>query len=85
MHMGNVVPFDGIVVEGNGAVNQSSITGESLPVLKENGGYVYAGTVLEEGELIVLGVGGLIQPTTSALIHNTSTLAISLNSMKDIL
>ena len=44
--MGNVVPFDGIVVEGNGAVNQSSITGESLPVLKENGGYVYAYSAL---------------------------------------
>ena len=53
IHMGNVVPFDGIVVGGSGAVNQASITGESLPVSKEAGGYVYAGTVLEEGELIV--------------------------------
>lgn len=51
IHMGNVVPFDGIVVEGSGAVNQASITGEALAVAKEIGGYVYAGTVLEEGEL----------------------------------
>lgn len=52
VHMGNVVPFDGIVSEGEGMVNQSSITGELLPVLKKEGGYVYAGSVLEEGELI---------------------------------
>ncbi len=53
LRMGNVIPFDGVVVEGSGAVNQSSMTGESLPVAKEKGGYVYAGTVLEEGQLIV--------------------------------
>lgn len=53
IHMGNVIPFDGVVVEGEGAVNQASLTGESLPVAKESGGYVYAGTVLEEGELVV--------------------------------
>lgn len=52
-HMGNVIPFDGIVVKGDGMVNQSSLTGESLPVPKKEGGYVYAGTVLEEGELII--------------------------------
>lgn len=51
IHMGNVIPFDGIVKTGSGAVNQSSITGESLAVAKEVGSYVYAGTVLEEGEL----------------------------------
>ncbi|MBQ4530826.1 MAG: heavy metal translocating P-type ATPase [Lachnospiraceae bacterium] len=53
IHVGNVIPFDGVVVEGEGAVNQSSLTGESLPVLKDEGGYVYAGTVLEEGEITV--------------------------------
>lgn len=53
IHMGNVVPFDGIVVKGEGAVNQASLTGEALPVAKSAGGYVYAGTVLEEGELVV--------------------------------
>lgn len=53
IHMGNVIPFDGVVISGDGAVNQASLTGESLPVAKEAGGYVYAGTVLEEGELVV--------------------------------
>ena len=51
VHMGNVIPFDGVVCEGEGMVNQSSLTGEQLPVLKKAGGYVYAGSVLEEGEL----------------------------------
>lgn len=53
VHMGNVIPFDGVVVKDGGMVNQSSLTGESLPVEKKKGGYVYAGTVLEEGELTV--------------------------------
>lgn len=51
VRMGNVIPFDGVVCEGEGMVNQSSLTGEPLPVLKKAGGYVYAGSVLEEGEL----------------------------------
>ena len=51
VHMGNVIPFDGVVCEGEGMVNQSSLTGEPLPVLKKAGRYVYAGSVLEEGEL----------------------------------
>lgn len=51
VHMGNVIPFDGVVCEGEGMINQSSLTGEPLPVLKKAGGYVYAGSVLEEGEL----------------------------------
>ncbi|MBQ8598104.1 MAG: heavy metal translocating P-type ATPase [Lachnospiraceae bacterium] len=53
VRMGNVIPFDGVVLSGEGAVNQASMTGEALPVNKAAGGYVYAGTVLEEGELIV--------------------------------
>ena len=51
--MGNVIPFDGKVSAGEGAVNQSSLTGEGLPVMKAAGGFVYAGTVLEEGELTI--------------------------------
>ena len=60
VHMGTVIPFDGIVSEGEGLVNQSSLTGEPLPTLKTAGGYVYAGSVLEEGELtfIVKKAGG---------------------------
>lgn len=53
IRMGNMIPFDGVVVQGEGNVNQASLTGESLPVAKSAGGYVYAGTVLEEGELVV--------------------------------
>lgn len=53
VHMGNVIPFDGTVVSGVAMVNQASLTGESLPVKKEAGGYVYAGTVVEEGELVI--------------------------------
>ncbi|MCR5227475.1 MAG: heavy metal translocating P-type ATPase [Eubacterium sp.] len=50
---GNMIPLDGIVIDGVAENNQASITGESLPVHKEPGGYVYAGTVLEEGEIKV--------------------------------
>lgn len=53
VHTGNLIPFDGIVVDGEATVNQSSLTGESLPVNKENGSSVYAGTVVEEGELTI--------------------------------
>ena len=60
VHMGNVIPFDGEVSEGEAMVNQASLTGESLPIRKAEGNYVYAGTVLEEGELTILvkEVGG---------------------------
>lgn len=53
VHMGNVIPFDGIVAEGEALVNQASLTGEALPVRKTAEGYVYAGTVVEEGELTI--------------------------------
>ena len=54
VHMGNVIPFDGEVSGGEGMVNQASLTGESLSVRREKGKTVYAGTVLEEGELEIL-------------------------------
>ena len=53
VRMGNVIPFDGIVCDGEATVNQASLTGESEPVRKDHGTYVYAGTVLEEGELTI--------------------------------
>lgn len=53
VHMGTVIPFDGLVVSGEAMVNQASLTGESLPVRKETNGYVYAGTVVEEGEITI--------------------------------
>lgn len=49
----NVIPLDGTVVEGEMTVNQASMTGESVPVEKKAGAYVYAGTVVEEGECII--------------------------------
>ena len=60
VHMGNVIPFDGKVVKGEAMVNQSSLTGESVPVRKTIDGVAYAGTVVEEGELTicVTQVGG---------------------------
>ena len=53
VHMGNVIPFDGNVVAGEAMVNQSSLTGESLAVRRMEGATVYAGTVVEEGELTI--------------------------------
>ncbi len=53
VHMGNVIPFDGDVVAGEAMVNQASLTGESNPVRKIEGGYAYAGTVVEEGEITI--------------------------------
>lgn len=54
VHMGNLIPFDGEVSNGEGMVNQASLTGESVPVRCTLGSVVYAGTVLEEGELTIL-------------------------------
>ena len=51
VHMGNVIPFDGCVIEGEAMVNQASLTGESVPVRRAEGSTVYAGTVVEEGEI----------------------------------
>ncbi len=53
VRMGNMIPLDGKVVSGEATVNQASITGESLPVRKQEGSYVYAGTAIEEGQLLV--------------------------------
>ena len=53
IHMGTVIQFDGIVTEGEAMVNEASLTGESMPVAKHESSYVYAGTVMEEGELTI--------------------------------
>ena len=53
VHTGNLIPLDGKVVEGEASVNQASLTGESIAVMKSNGAYVYAGTVVEEGECVI--------------------------------
>ena len=53
VRMGNVIPLDGEVVEGEVMVNQASLTGESMPVAKRSGTQVYAGTVIEEGDCVI--------------------------------
>lgn len=54
VNMGNMIPFDGVVTDGEAMVNQSSLTGESVPVRKCKDSTVYAGTVVEEGEITIL-------------------------------
>ena len=51
--VGSMIPLDGIVTEGEAMVNQASLTGESIPVKKGPESSVYAGTVLEEGDLVI--------------------------------
>ncbi len=61
IHMGNVIPFDGFVESGEAMVNQASLTGEPLPVCKAEGSSVFAGTVAEEGSIVIRvkqGAGG---------------------------
>ena len=53
VHMGNVIPFDGEVLDGEAMVNQASLTGESVPVQRTVGNTVFAGTVVEEGEITI--------------------------------
>ena len=53
VHIGSVIPVDGIVESGEAMVNQASMTGESMPVRKERDMYVYAGTAVEEGTILV--------------------------------
>ena len=53
VHIGSIIPVDGIVESGEAMVNQASMTGESMPVRKERDMYVYAGTAVEEGTILV--------------------------------
>ena len=64
IRMGNVIPYDGVIRQGEAVVNQASMTGESLPVRKEVGTYVYAGTVVEEGEIVLQ-----VRELSLSLIH----------------
>lgn len=50
---GGSIPVDGIVEDGEGVVNQATMTGEPLGVVRSRGGAVYAGTVVEEGRLVI--------------------------------
>ncbi|MBO6108902.1 MAG: heavy metal translocating P-type ATPase [Eubacterium sp.] len=53
VRMGNIIPFDGEVSRGDAMVNQASMTGEAIPVRKDIGKSVFAGTIVEEGEITI--------------------------------
>ena len=57
VRMGWAIPVDGVVINGEAMVNQSSLTGEPLPILRQTGDSVFAGTTVEEGELYVKVTG----------------------------
>ena len=83
IHMGNVIPFDGEVVCGEAMVNQASLTGESVAVRREKGASVYAGTVVEEGELTILVKqvsGSTRYEKIVAMIEETEKLKSALES-----
>ena len=83
IHMGNVIPFDGVVTDGEAMVNQASLTGESVPVRKKEGSSVYAGTVVEEGEITVCvkqANGSSKYEKIMAMIEESEKLKSSLES-----
>ena len=70
VHVGNVIPLDGEVINGEAMVNQASMTGESVPVKKEAGSYVYAGTAVEEAATVDFNQeAALRHPYTRALFR----------------
>lgn len=80
VYMGTVVPFDGTVVSGEAMVNQASLTGESLAVRRVEGASVYAGTIIEEGELVIRvneTSGGSKYEKIAAMIEETEKLKSS--------
>ena len=80
VYMGTVVPFDGTVVIGEAMVNQASLTGESLAVRRAEGASVYAGTIIEEGELVIRvneTSGGSKYEKIAAMIEETEKLRSS--------
>lgn len=83
IHMGNVIPFDGTVTDGEAMVNQASLTGESVPVRKKDGSSVYAGTVVEEGEITICvkqANGSSKYEKIMAMIEESEKLKSSLES-----
>lgn len=83
VHTGSMIPFDGTVSEGEGMVNQASLTGESAPVRRIPGNSVYAGTVIEEGEIAIRvgAAGGASRyERIAAMIEETEKLKSGLES-----
>lgn len=68
VRIGNAVPVDGTVVAGEALVNQASLTGEPLPVLRQGGDTVYAGTAVEEGEIWVQVTGDPAQSKIQSIL-----------------
>lgn len=82
VHMGNIIPFDGEVYDGEAMVNQASITGESMPVRRVKDNYVYAGTVVEEGEITIKVKKSVVQASMKnrKMIEETEKLKSSSES-----
>lgn len=83
IHMGNVIPFDGFVESGEAMVNQASLTGEPLPVCKAEGSSVFAGTVAEEGSIVIRvkqGAGGSRYEKIITMIEESEKLKSNLES-----
>ncbi|MDO4523673.1 MAG: heavy metal translocating P-type ATPase [Eubacteriales bacterium] len=83
VHMGTVIPFDGVVSEGEAMVNQASLTGESVAVRKAEDSTVYAGTTIEEGELTIVvkkAGGGSRYEKIVTMIEETEKLKSGLES-----
>ena len=83
VHMGNVIPFDGLIAEGEARVNQASLPGESVPERNVEGNSVYAGTVVEEGEAVITvkAVGGSSRyEKIAAMIEESEKLKSGLES-----
>lgn len=81
VHMGNMIPLDGVIEKGEAMVNQASLTGEGIPVKKGIGSYVYAGTVVEEGELLIhvkQSAGSTRYEKIVTMIENSERLKSSL-------
>ncbi len=83
---GDVIPVDGVVVEGTSDVDESMLTGESLPVCKGCGDFVSAGTTTCEGALrimmLLLSAAGFLTPILGAVGHNIGSVAVVLNSAR---
>ncbi|MCR5288372.1 MAG: heavy metal translocating P-type ATPase [Treponema sp.] len=75
---GSQIPADGTVIRGTGMANQASITGESLPVEKSEGSTVFAGTILEEGEIVLT----VISTGKDTKVHNIISLIDQSQSLK---
>jgi len=66
---GEALPTDGVVEEGVSVVDESSVTGESIPVHKATGSRVFAGTINGQGALTVLATASAADNTLAKIIH----------------